>query len=142
MFRTALRRSASRSLALAALLVASLVGLGSSPAAASEVCLKSFSYNGERIAQLCEVWTNGETPALYLRSRGSHSGKSKKMYLRVCRYAGGVASDYTCKSDSGSFQYYAGPVRHHMCRKFTVKIYKPGDATKILVNKAWTEVCN
>lgn len=143
MFRQFPRAQASHWSLVVMLLVASFVGLGARPAAAAEICVKNFSYGGERIGQLCEVWSGGNTtPAIYLHSRGSHSGKSKKMYLRVCRFAGGVASDYTCKTDSGTFKYYAGPVYHHQCRKFTVKIYKPGDASKLLVNKSWTEACN
>ena len=123
---------------LAAVVAATLTG--ASPASAYDYCSDSIKYGGEVIAKICINIGSGVNDSIYLVSYGSHAGKAKKMSFKVCRYAGG--GPYTCASDTGTYKYYAGPISTYMCRRYYVKIWKPGDSSKLLVDRTITETCN
>jgi hypothetical protein len=129
---------AGRTFMVVVLAVTGVVAMGSWANAAKD-CLFNVKYSGDVIAQVCASWYDG-TDHVTLESRGSHYGVSKKMYLKACHTWGG-GPDY-CKTDSGTFKYYAGPLNVVACREFTVKIWKPGSSTTVLVNKTYVESCN
>lgn len=118
-----------------------IVAMTTSSASALKYCGDAINYGGQKIAQICIQTQSGTQEDLVtLESTGSHYGKSKKMSFTVCTYAGG--SPNTCKSDSGTFKYYAGPISKYACRRYTVKIWEPGDSSHLLVSKTITETCN
>lgn len=58
-----------------------------------------------RVAAATELYDTADGGCVSLVSKGIYSGKSKYMRLTVC-----TTAKTNCVTDSGTFQYYAGPI--------------------------------
>ena len=130
-----------RRLGAIAVMAIGLVVVPAGSASAYDSCgYEIKATNGNSIAKLCFTYVGDGYDNVYLVSTHGHLGVSKKMYLKVCTYAGG--GPYTCASDSGTYKYFAGPVARRACRTFTVKINSIVNPDTVVVNKTITETCN
>lgn len=96
-----------------------LIGLSGTPAQAGdglaqadeENCQQKFrNSNDNVVAALCFTGHDFDSITATLESRGPLKGVKKFMKLRVCSTDPRNVADVTCRSDSGDYRYYAGPV--------------------------------
>ncbi|MEU8527091.1 MULTISPECIES: hypothetical protein [Streptomyces] len=130
--------------AVLALAAGSLVTLPAQPAAAANGCSGTVEAwndwydSAGRLAAKTYYYDEGANTCVNLVAQGIYYGQSKYMSIKLCdSYNSG------CVSDSGTFLYYAGPVRRpaDVCL-WAVSTMKNSAGTTIVNKSTYVPPCN